>query len=383
MKQADAVYAKSRLDLIGIEQAEFKSLLLNVPNCYKPGSDDTLWGKFLLSAAQQLARIEFMNQYLYYGADPTYLNPVDIKRRFAGPLLINRNYPGKTQFDLDYKTMVLSLLAAYKNGSTRQCIQDVVDAYVGTSYPVQELYKTSPDPSDRNSLRVGVSLAQSLDTINELGHVQSIIENIYTAIDLGKPAHVGIALTATVQDEDLVDVFDDMDDNIIRVLVRHIEEEPGDPVFMQGPFESDNSPVTGLGPTLPEYSYQWYWNDVAIEGATASGLTLTSVSITVDDGAVFHVVITDPRLGSVTSNKATLSVTPVGSTAPRPKRVLKAAPSKSDLVVAVQPLSLSLYEGQDATFTVTPDTKIKPGILAPRINQVWEIESDTLIGLDL
>ncbi|MBK8805559.1 MAG: cellulase family glycosylhydrolase [Bacteroidales bacterium] len=53
-------------------------------------------------------------------------------------------------------------------------------------------------------------------------------------------------------------------------------------------------------------SYQWYFNDVIITGATKSTLDLTSVDI--DSEGSYHVVVTN-HLGTATSTKATLSIT--------------------------------------------------------------------------
>lgn len=64
--------------------------------------------------------------------------------------------------------------------------------------------------------------------------------------------------------------------------------------------------------------YQWYWNGQSIPGAVTSVLTTRPAQVA-DDGSVFQVIVSD-RDGSLTSDKATLTVT----SAPR-------APSVGDL----------------------------------------------------
>ena len=57
--------------------------------------------------------------------------PPDIKRRWAAALEINKSYPEASQFDLDYKAMLVALLAAYPEGTTVDAIQKVITAYTG------------------------------------------------------------------------------------------------------------------------------------------------------------------------------------------------------------------------------------------------------------
>ena len=115
---ADRVYTKSRVDLDQFERAAFAALRSFVPNFFKDGRDDTIWGQHLRGIAAQIARINYQTHYQIYGADPAYLNPADLLRRYGGPLHLNRNYPGTTQLDADFKVMVLALLDAYRLGST-------------------------------------------------------------------------------------------------------------------------------------------------------------------------------------------------------------------------------------------------------------------------
>jgi sugar lactone lactonase YvrE len=71
--------------------------------------------------------------------------------------------------------------------------------------------------------------------------------------------------------------------------------------------------VTASG--LPTPTYQWYLNGIAFSGATASTLSFTSVRSS--DAGDYSVVVTN-ALGSVTSSKATLTVSGVSGGSPTP-----------------------------------------------------------------
>jgi hypothetical protein len=66
---------------------------------------------------------------------------------------------------------------------------------------------------------------------------------------------------------------------------------------------------------VPAPTYQWYFNDTPFSGATGSTLSFTHASSA--DAGSYSVVVTNP-LGSVTSNKATLTVTTAPVTPPPP-----------------------------------------------------------------
>ncbi len=67
--------------------------------------------------------------------------------------------------------------------------------------------------------------------------------------------------------------------------------------------------VTASG-TAP-FTYQWYKNSVAVSGATTGAYT-TPATTTADNGAKFHVVVTNTA-GSATSTQATLTVNSTGN----------------------------------------------------------------------
>jgi alpha-tubulin suppressor-like RCC1 family protein len=89
--------------------------------------------------------------------------------------------------------------------------------------------------------------------------------------------------------------------------------------------------VTATGTGL---SYQWRKNGAAIAGATAATHT-TPATAAADDNALFTVVVSNST-GSVTSNPATLHVSPTDVT-----------PS-----IVTDPASIAVVEGATATFTV-------------------------------
>jgi subtilisin family serine protease len=69
--------------------------------------------------------------------------------------------------------------------------------------------------------------------------------------------------------------------------------------------------VNAAATTADPLAYQWYKNDVAIDGATEASYTIPVVSYLTDRGAKFKVVVTNTVLGgAVTSAEVTLSVNP-------------------------------------------------------------------------
>src|SRR5208283_1057208 len=196
----DLLYLKSREDLLQYEDARLNSLLQAVANYYTTRNDQSTWGNFLRALAQELATIDYGYGYDLVNKDPSLLTPPDARRRWAAPLYIGANWPNQTQFDLAFKAMIVELIAAYQQGTTVAAIQDVIYAYTGIQIVVQELYKQIGngvyDQSDRNAIRVSVNVGNAgsnpLTTITTLTQLQTIVQSLYTAIDLAKPAHVGL-----------------------------------------------------------------------------------------------------------------------------------------------------------------------------------------------
>ena len=387
MQPADSAYAKTRTDLKTFEEAMFAALRAYVPNFYRDGKEDTMWGWRLRALAQQLARIEFRTHALIYGTDPALLNPAELVRRFKGPLFLNKNYPGAKQLDADFRTMVLGLLSAYRQGATTQAIRDVLKAYTGEVYEVEELYKqigTFYDTSDRNSIRIGVKVMGSGDlaTVQGITRVKDVVADLYGAIDLAKPAHVGINLTTVMQEDPDPIILQLTDDLQITMLLD--EAEPVDPTLHQAPFLNASTPDTGLAPAILNLTYRWFKNGVLVAGQTTDTLVLTNLQLT-DDGAEVWAEVTDPILGKVWSKKGVISVHDGAGHGTNTIRPQRPAPFKAEqtLVTTTNPYSTKVLVGAGATFMVAAKNSVVPGALAPHINKAWEIKSDAMFGLDL
>jgi hypothetical protein len=390
--QADASYAKSRVELENFELAAFAALRAFVPNFYKDGREDTLFGAHLRNVAVPMAQLDFRSHYNVHGSNPALLNSADLLRRFGGPLFLNRNYPGKTQYDLDFKAMVLKLLDAYRHGATTAAIEKVIEAFTGENYGVEELFKsigTYYDVSDRHAIRIGVRVAQAQEGIttniaNDVARVRDLVVDLYDAIDLCKPAHVGINLTTVMGlDEDIAAKVAELTDEL-RIIMFLEEAESGEPMLHQGPFLDPNTPNTGLAPAILALSYQWLRDGVPIPLATGPDYVIPSASLS-ENNQKFSVRVTDPILGVIWSEQAVLKVSPTGTgVLPRaPKASAPLHEPTGTLKAVVQPVSHSVIEGAEVVFSVSVQNATQPGLLSPHLNRVWEIQSDELHGLDL
>jgi hypothetical protein len=201
----DLLYAKQREATLPYEDARFNSLLASVPDYYPSPTDFTLTGCFLRSLAMEMARFEYMYAYDMVGLEPQYLTPPDIRRRWASPLFISKSYPASSPSDIDYKTMLVNLLQAYPLGATVAAINAVISAYTGKAIVVTELYKLIGngiyDDSDRNTLKLSLNLsATGNNPFSELvsaATLANLAEDLYAAIDIAKPAHIGLDYTVT------------------------------------------------------------------------------------------------------------------------------------------------------------------------------------------
>ena len=199
----DLLYLRSREDLLRYEDARFNSLIQAVADFYSTRNDQSIWGNFLRALAIELAKLDYDYSYDLVNKDPSLLTPPDIRRRFAAPLYISSNWPSPGQFDTQYKQMLVSLISAYQEGTTVKAIHDVILAYTGISINVVELYTMIGngvyDESDRNAISVSVQVggtgSNPLTTVTSLLQLQNIIQSLYNAIALAKPAHVGLEFT--------------------------------------------------------------------------------------------------------------------------------------------------------------------------------------------
>jgi hypothetical protein len=252
----DSPYDKSRLELLAYEDSELYRLLTFVPDYYVSRTDQTLSGQMLRAVAAELGRLEFFHAYGLMAKDPTYLSPVDARRRYADPLGIPREYPKSYQTDLEFQEMIVNLLAAFRQGATVQSLTDVIKAYVGSAIIIEEAFKkigqTGYDQSDRNTLRV---LTQAGGTASASG-VKTLTENLYSALDLAKPAHVGLSLNAMFVESDAFTTELALLDEL-TIIVMFLEGAPLPDalhLYSESGTKLPTTPETHIGPTAKGYT---------------------------------------------------------------------------------------------------------------------------------
>src|SRR5277367_6516968 len=209
----DLLYLRSREDLLRYEDARFNSLIQAVADFYSTRNDQSIWGNFLRALAIELAKLDYDYSYDLVNKDPSLLTPPDIRRRWAAPLYVSSNWPAPGQFDTQYKEMLVQLIDAYRMGTTVEAIQDVIEAYTGINIQVIELYKLIGngiyDESDRNAISVSVQVggagSNPLTTVTSLSQLQLIVQSLYNAIALAKPAHVGLEFTTIFGEGETLD----------------------------------------------------------------------------------------------------------------------------------------------------------------------------------
>jgi len=250
--QADEAYLRQREQSLNYEDARFKSLTANVADCYPTPTDYTLWGSILRAVAQELARLDYAYAYDLVSLDPQYLTPPDIKRIYAAPLEITSSYPGPDQSDIAYKQILVDLIPAYLKGTTVEAIADVIKAYTGQTVVVEELYEQIGngiyDDSDRNTIQVALN-AQTINPLTEgsaTNVIQTLAQNLYSAIDLAKPAHVGLNYSLVFGGVENVGALISRITDTLRITLYGVEEAPAMPLFTFYPFEQPTSPDTRL-----------------------------------------------------------------------------------------------------------------------------------------
>lgn len=269
----DIVYDKSRLDLIAFEDIEFSRLISNIPNYYLGPNEEPIYGAILKAIAVEMGRLEYDLNYDIVSRNPQYLTPSDIRRRWESAVHLNKNYPTKKQYDRDYRKLVIDLMKAYRQGARIKTIQDVVKAYTGFESTVIELFTRIGDrfydESDRNS--INVSVATPSDNLSDT--IQIVTRDLSTAINLAKPAHVGINLAALFQEspDDLDTFITDITDEL-RIFVKLSEEEPLENPFILAPFEDPEKESTlagaggGQGLLAPQLDRVWEITDDQLFG---------------------------------------------------------------------------------------------------------------------
>jgi chitodextrinase len=220
-QQADNLYLRSREDLLPFEDSLFNSLLQGTANYYTPRNDNSIFGEILRAVAIELAKIEYYYAYDQVAKNPQFLTPPDIRRRWADPLFISNIYPQATQSDLAYRTMLVELIQAYQGGATVKALEAIIFAYTGLHITVVELYTLIGqgfyDQSDRNAISVSINVGglNPFEDIQNLIQLQAITQTLYGAIDLGKPAHVGLELATVFGSDENIDILISDTDTII------------------------------------------------------------------------------------------------------------------------------------------------------------------------
>lgn len=341
MANPDKLYDRSRDELLPYEDSEFASLLANVPNFYISQTDQTIWGSLLRDVGAELGRLEYFHSYDIVGKNPQFLTPPDVKRQWNEPLFINRNYPHSDQYDLDYKALVVGLIQAFRLGATVESIQGVIKAYTGQDIQVEELFKgigTYYDGTVRNMIQLSVKVAgveQTGSIVNlgatdgsvQVGRLKTITDDLYGAIDLAKPAHVGLNLTTIFGlDEHIGDfVYGRYGiDDQLRIIALMIEDQPlPDPLY-QAPFLDPTHPDTGLA------------------------------SIDVDN--------------------------------PQHREFAQGGGNPPPLQASYTLSEFATYSGSTYTkgaITVVGDPPPAPGVVSPMLSQVWELKDDRLDIMDI
>ena len=254
--------------------------------------------------------------------------------------------PPTLAYPIGYRDMLVDLLAAYQEGATAKSIQDVIYAYTGKNIVVEELYKQIVaggfyDQSDRNAVKVSVNVGgdDPLVDVQSLEELQQITNSLYGAIDLAKPAHVGLEFTTVFGSDDNIDCFispryltqtqlntltekqkqyysqigtlngeayyQDLNctgagiDDILRVIVQQYEEPPFNPMLYQAPIVDSSNPSTTLASNgrrflSPLSVTNWaslstnpqIWSAFTVSGSLSSGnLTLNETVIQNNTGA--------------------------------------------------------------------------------------------------
>jgi hypothetical protein len=402
----DIVYLRSREDLLQYEESRLNSLINGMANYYTTRNDQSLFGNILRALARELAKMEYGYAYDLVNKEPQFLTPPDIRRRWADPLFVSRNYPASGQSDLAFRQMLVDLLLAYKEGATTKAIHDVILAYTGKSIVVEELYKEVGkffDESDRNAITVSVNVGGTnpLADIQNIIQLQAVTRDLYGAIDVTKPAHVGINFT-TVFEVSVDEIITGIQDQL-RIFVSLVEDEPFDPMLIQAPVLDPLNPQTTIAayglkflPKISPADYAaliaqtttllgipvWQANhsysvgDVVLDAGT--GWNIQTVSTAGTSGATEPAGLApwNPTLGGTTAEGPnTLVWTNTAPTAPAAYSLLSGS---YNLKNAAKNWIMLLKPGTTGPSNVSGilanyDPKHPAGLLAPRLDRAWEI----------
>jgi hypothetical protein len=342
---ADLLYAKSREQLLQIEDAEYSSLRSQVADYYPTQVDYTIWGSNLRAVAMELARLSYMYSYDMVSVEAKFLTPPDIKRRWADPLFINSSFPAPGQSDLAYRDMLVALLKAYPQGATVKTIEAVIKAYTGQDVEVIEFFKQVGNGvvtmAQANTLGVTLDASTATGTtpfsaIQAASALATLSQDLYGAIDLAKPAHIGLDFAITFGDgEDLSTLISGITDTL-EIILTEVEPSPLPEVFTLSPFTLPTSP------------------DTTLSAFGASVGSLFQQTITADQFA--NLMSADFQAEYTENADGTFSLVP-GAT--------------QDVILV------------DANNNPTGAISRARGVLAPQLSKSWEIKGDSVVFLRL
>ena len=212
-----------------------------------------------------------------------------------------------TGTDVTVKPAAAPVITFPPDGLVRQVGQEAFFGYVATgSYPrTHQWRKNGVDLPGANAATLSIAAV----TIEDAGTYSVIVSN-----NLGSVASESASLTVNAATPIVIYSDSPRDTTVVE----------GEPAYLTVYFSSGSQPFT----------YQWRKNGVPIAGATSGQFSLAAAALA-DEGK-YSVTVTNPA-GSATSREATLIVT-----------------AATPLTIQSQPRDQTVYEGQDASFDVTP-----------------------------
>jgi len=418
----DLLYLRSREQLLIYEDSRFYSLIHAMANFYTTRNDNSIFGNILRAVARELAKLEYDYAYDLVGKQPQFLTPPDIKRRWANSLFVSSDFPTTTpvQYDVQYRAMLVALLQAYKQGARLSAIEEVITAYTGLDIIVVELYKLIGngiyDISDVNTLQVSIPVGGSnpLEDIQNLLQLEPITKDLYGAIDLAKPAHVGVNFAIVFGTGEDIDAYvTDISESVtfgirdeLIITYQIVEPEPfRGPMLIQAPILNPANPQTTIaawGRTFPQVLTTTEWANLtainpltnmeevfAIEPPLLAWQPNTSYTLgqqIIDSNYNIQTVTTAgvsktglPPTWTQAFEGTTLDHTVTWTlTAPTAKAAYNAPPDSSEGNYLLSQAALNWIillnpDGSPTGYLANYDPLHPAGLLAPRLDQAWEI----------
>jgi len=420
----DLLYLRSREQLLVYEDSRFFSLINAMANFYPTRNDNSIFGDILRAYARELAKLEYFYAYDLVGKEPQFLTPPDIKRQWADSMFISSDFPTTTpvQYDVQYRAMLVALLQAYRQGARLEAIEEVITAYTGLDITVLELYKLIGngiyDISDVNTIQVSIPVGGSnpLEDIQNLLQLEPITKDLYGAIDLTKPAHVGVNFAIVFGNGEDIDAYvTDISESVtfgirdqLIITYQIVELAPPGPMLIQAPILNPANPQTTIaawGRTFPPVLTPTEWENLttinpltsmeeifAIEPPLPgwqSNHNYTVGQQIIDNNYNIQTVSTAGESGSTapdwTQSFEGITTDHIGGTlawtmtAPTAKAAYNAPPESSAGNYLLSPMALNWLILIDQTtglptgYLANYDPAHPAGLLAPHLNSIWEV----------